>query len=66
MNNKKEANNGHSSRRIASFGFFTIRLLKEALIKLIRLMVRQAHHERNQYSTVRTEPVEGLNQSFLN
>ena len=26
-------------------------------------MVRQAHHERNQYITVR--PVEGLNQSFL-
>ena len=29
-------------------------------------MVRQAHHERNQYITVRPEPVEGLNQSFLN
>lgn len=28
-------------------------------------MVRQAHHERNQYITVRPEPVEGLNQSFL-
>jgi hypothetical protein len=26
-------------------------------------MVRQAHHERNQYITVR--PVEGFNQSFL-
>jgi len=29
-------------------------------------MVRQAHHERNQYITVRGEPVEGLNQNFLN
>ena len=29
-------------------------------------MVRQAHHERNQTLTVRPEPVEGLNQSFLN
>ena len=28
-------------------------------------MVRQAHHERNQYITVRPEPVEGLNQRFL-
>ncbi|MDP3281846.1 MAG: hypothetical protein Q8M57_12510 [Nitrosomonas sp.] len=28
-------------------------------------MVRQAHHERNQYITVRPEPVEGFNQSFL-
>jgi len=28
-------------------------------------MVRQAHRERNQYITVRPEPVEGLNQSFL-
>jgi len=26
---------------------------KEALIKLIPLMVRQAHHERNQHITVR-------------
>jgi hypothetical protein len=25
----------------------------------------QAHHERNQYVTVRPEPVEGLNQRFL-
>ncbi len=32
---------------------------------LITFMVRQAHHERNQYITVRPEPVEGLNQSFL-
>ena len=39
--------------------------IKEALIKLITFMIRQAHHERNQYITVRPEPVEGLNQSFL-
>lgn len=41
------------------------KMLKEILIKLITSMVRQAHHERNQYITVRPEPVEGLNQSFL-
>ena len=29
-------------------------------------MVRQAHHKRNQYITVRPEPVEGLDQSLLN
>ena len=29
-------------------------------------MIRQAHHKRNQYITVRPEPVEGLDQSFLN
>ena len=41
--------------------------VKESLIKLITFMVRQqVHHERNQYITVRPEPVEGLNQSFLN
>ncbi|ESS71915.1 hypothetical protein MGMO_85c00400 [Methyloglobulus morosus KoM1] len=40
--------------------------LKETLNKLIPLMVRQAHHERNQHVTVRPEPVEGLIQSFLN
>jgi hypothetical protein len=28
-------------------------------------MVRQAHHERNQYITVHPEPVEGLNQRSL-
>ncbi|MDP1786259.1 hypothetical protein, partial [Nitrosomonas sp.] len=39
--------------------------IKEALIKLITFMVRQAHHERNQYITVRPEPVEGLDQSFI-
>ena len=33
---------------------------KEALIKCAPLMVRQAHHERNQYLAVRPEPVEGL------
>jgi len=32
----------------------------ETLNKLIPLMVRQAHHERNQKVTVRPEPVEGL------
>ncbi len=40
--------------------------IKETLNKLIPFMVRQAHHERNQYLTVRPEPVEGLIQSFLN
>ena len=39
--------------------------VKESLNKLIPLMVRQAHHERNQQFTVRPEPVEGLNLSFL-
>ncbi len=39
---------------------------KETLNKLIPSMVRQAHHERNQYLTVRPEPVEGFIQSFLN
>jgi glycerol-3-phosphate dehydrogenase (NAD(P)+) len=39
--------------------------VKEALNKWIPFMVRQAHHERNQYVTARPEPVEGLNQSFL-
>jgi hypothetical protein len=37
----------------------------ETLGKLIPLMVRPAHHERNQLVTVRPEPVEGLNQRFL-
>jgi hypothetical protein len=41
------------------------RNFKEALNKWIPFMVRQAHHERNQYVTVRPEPVEGLNQKFL-
>jgi|CXWL01.1.fsa_nt_gi hypothetical protein len=44
----------------------TEEIVKEILIKLITPMVRQAHHERNQYITVRGEPVEGLNQRFLN
>jgi len=39
--------------------------VKESLNKLIPLMVRQAHHERNQPLTVRPKLVEGLNQSFL-
>ncbi|MDO8334474.1 MAG: hypothetical protein Q7T35_07395, partial [Nitrosomonas sp.] len=39
---------------------------KEILIKLIASMVRQDSCERNQYITVLPEPVEGLNQSFLN
>ena len=38
---------------------------REALIKLITFMARQDYHERNQYLTVRPEPVGGLNQSFL-
>lgn len=38
-------------------------VFKEALNKLIPFMVRQAHHERNQYLTVRPEPIEGLIQS---
>jgi outer membrane protein len=41
-------------------------LLKESLNKLIPIMVRQAHHERNQHLTVRPELVEGLVQRFLN
>jgi hypothetical protein len=39
---------------------------KEALNKMIPFMVRQAQDERNQYVTVRPEPVEGLNQRFPN
>jgi glycerol-3-phosphate dehydrogenase (NAD(P)+) len=37
---------------------------REVLNKLIPLMVRQAHHERNQYVTVHPELVEGFNQRF--
>jgi hypothetical protein len=37
---------------------------REVLNKSISLMVRQAHHERNQTLTVRPEPVEGFNQRF--
>ncbi len=37
---------------------------RETLNKLIPLMVRQAHHERNQQLAVRPEPVEGLVQRF--
>jgi hypothetical protein len=39
--------------------------LKEILNKLIPFMVRHARHERNQLLTVRSDPVEGLNQNFL-
>jgi hypothetical protein len=39
--------------------------IKETLNKWIPLMVRQAHHERNQQLAVRPEPVEGLVQRFL-
>jgi hypothetical protein len=39
--------------------------LKESQNKLIPIMVRQAHHERNQQLTVRPELVEGLCQRFL-
>jgi hypothetical protein len=42
-----------------------VTVIKEILNKLIPFMVRQTHHERNQPFTVRPEPVEGLNQSFL-
>ena len=38
----------------------------EALIKLIRFMVRQAHNERNQLLTIRPELVEGLIQRLPN
>jgi len=49
------------------------RRVKEMLNTLIPLMVRQAHHERNQSLAVRPEPfvfaqdrlVEGLVQQFL-
>ncbi len=39
---------------------------KESSNELIPLMVRQAHHERNQSLTVRPELVEGLNQAGSN
>ncbi|MDD5580620.1 MAG: hypothetical protein PHY16_15240 [Methylobacter sp.] len=50
-----------------------LRYINESLNKLIPLMVRQAHHERNRQGsperrlrvTVRPELVEGLNQGFL-
>jgi len=45
---------------------YTLRgYVKEALIKLITFIVRQSHHEHNQYVTVRPEPVEGFNQRLL-
>ena len=37
---------------------------REPLNISLSFMVRQAHHERNQYVTVHPEPVEGLNQRF--
>jgi hypothetical protein len=37
---------------------------KDTLVNLIPLMVRQAHHERNQKVTVHPELVEGFNQRF--
>jgi glycerol-3-phosphate dehydrogenase (NAD(P)+) len=40
-------------------------MLKEALIKLIPFMLRQAQHERNQPLTVRPEPVEEFIRSVL-
>lgn len=40
--------------------------VKETLINLIPLMVRQARHERNQKVTVHPELVEGFNQRILN
>lgn len=39
--------------------------IREALINWVPLMVRQAHHERNQKVTVCPELVEGLNQRLL-
>jgi hypothetical protein len=39
-------------------------IAKDTLINLIPLMVRQAHHERNQKVTVHPELVEGFNQRF--
>lgn len=42
-----------------------IKPTKEALIKLITFMFRQARHEHNQCITVCPEPVEGLNRSYL-
>jgi hypothetical protein len=39
--------------------------IREALNKSIPLMVRQAHHERNQQLAVCPEPVEGFHQRFL-
>jgi len=39
--------------------------IREALNKSFSFMVRQAHHERNQYVTAHPEPAKGLNQRFL-
>jgi len=43
---------------------FPWRTTREALNKSFPFMVRQAHHEQNQYVTVHPELVEGLNQRF--
>jgi hypothetical protein len=40
-------------------------IIKDTPNKWIPLMVRQAHHERNQQLNVRPQPVEGLVQCFL-
>jgi glycerol-3-phosphate dehydrogenase (NAD(P)+) len=55
----RNAPNGKSPRggRAATSDVMAI---KEALNKLIPFMVRQAHHERNQYFTVHPEPFDKL------
>ncbi len=58
--------NRHGSQKTHLPARFSCLRAKEPLIKLIPFMVRQAHHERNQQFTVRPEPVEGLDQRFLN
>ncbi|MBY0485539.1 MAG: hypothetical protein K2P83_13970 [Nitrosomonas sp.] len=55
-----------SINSLSSLRFHHLAITKEVLTKLIAFMVRQAHHERNQYIAVRLEPVEGLNQNFRN
>jgi len=67
LNEKKSQGNIVCFRNLKAVTDEAIALFsKEALIKLITFMVRQAPHERHQYVTVRPEPVEGLNQSFPN
>ena len=39
-------------------------VIKETLNKLIPLMVRQPHHERNQPNTVRPEPFDKLRRAL--
>jgi hypothetical protein len=43
---------------------FSAKAAMKTLNKSIPLMVRQAHHERNQQLAVRPEPVEGFKQRF--